>query len=81
MTAAKPRDTSTPNSIEVYVADAVGDRYCHSCSDIKYEQQAVKHARWYMRQRNLKGFDGKPLSICRPLRLVVTRYHDPSQRP
>lgn len=60
-----------PNSVEVYVADAVGDRYCHSCSNLEYEQQAIKHARWWMRQRNHPG-------AARPFRLVVSRYYDPS---
>lgn len=74
---------SAPNSVVVYVQDAVGDKWCWSASDLKYEESAKKHARWWMRQRCFLGFDGKPLPMgpCRPFKLVVERYYDASSDP
>lgn len=62
-----------PNSVEVYVRDAVGGIFCHSCSRIEYEASAIEHARWWARR-------GRP-GACRPLKVVVERYHDASQTP
>ena len=74
---------SAPNSVLVYVEDAVGHKYCYSASDLAYEAQAKKHARWWMRQRRWLGFDGKslPMGPCRPLKLVVERYYNASSDP
>lgn len=66
------------NSVEVFVQDAVGGIFCHSCSSIGLKVSAIKHARWYMGLRKHVGFDGKPLSICKPLKLVVRDYYDSS---
>jgi hypothetical protein len=69
----KARLMATPNSVEVCVVDAAGDKYCVSFNSLAYEQSAIKHARWRMRQRNIGH-------ACRPLRLHVERYHDQSRR-
>jgi hypothetical protein len=75
MSAANP----APNSVEIFVRDAGGDTFCHSFACLNLEARMMKHARWWMRQqRRHIGFDGKPLSICRPLTLHVERYFDPS---
>jgi hypothetical protein len=71
-------DSMEPNSVVVYVTDAVGGKFCWSANRIEYEQAAVKHARWWMRQRQHIGFDGKPVPIARPLKLHVERYFDAS---
>jgi hypothetical protein len=59
-----------PNSVDVHVVDAVGKIFCASCASLEYEQAAIKHARKWMRQRNIRA--------CKPLRLVVVRYFDSS---
>lgn len=61
-----------PNAVTVYVKDAVGSVYCHSCSDLRYERSAIEHARWWMRQRRIRH-------ACRPFTLVVERYFDGSK--
>ncbi len=61
-----------PNSVAVFVRDAVGGIYCHSCGDIAYEAAAVKHARWWTRQRHSR------MIAAAPFRVVVERYHDAS---
>jgi len=63
---------SEPNSVEVFVRDAVGGIYCHSCSELAYEAAAIKHAKWWTRQRASR------MRACAPFKVVVTRYHDDS---
>lgn len=55
----------------IYVQDAVGDKYCYTVTSAEYKAATIKHARWWMRQRNHRRFDGKPLGECRPLLLVI----------
>jgi hypothetical protein len=61
------------NSVDVHVVDATGAVYCASCSSLAYEQAAIRHARWWMRQRKIGD-------ACRPLRLHVERYLDPTAK-
>ena len=61
-----------PNSVEVYVQDAVGGIYCHSCGDLAYEAASVKHARWWTRQRASR------IRACAPFKVIVKRYFDES---
>jgi hypothetical protein len=58
---------------DVHVVDATGAVYCVSCSSLAYEQAAIRHARWWMRHRKIGD-------ACRPLRLHVERYFDPTAK-
>ena len=62
---------NTPNSVAIHVEDACGFKYCVSYRALAYEAAGIKHARWWMRQRQIG-------TAVRPLRLVVERYCDPS---
>lgn len=64
--------TTPNNAVVVYVEDACGYKYCWSASRIEYRDSAVKHARWWTRQRRIGN-------AVRPLRVIVEEYRDDSQ--
>lgn len=62
------------NAVVVYVLDAIGDKYCYSASRLQYETAAIKHARWWTRQRASR------MRAVAPFKVVAERYFDASQK-